>query len=776
MPILNDANKAIPNFARSISSRRLSMSYQTQLPRLPVPDLTETLERYLLCVKPLVPEIQFEKTKQIVEEFGADGGIGETLQNHLLKRAKNVVNWSYDWWLDDMYLNNRAPLPVNSNPGMLLPKQNFKTESERLRFAGKLIAGIMDYKKILDSEALPVDIAHGQLAGQPLCMKQYYRLLCSSRLPGKPSDRLVQVSSTEENHAGHFVIAHNNKFHVLNAISPKGERISEPDIVDLLEKIVDDKIDDRTNPNFSVGVLTSMGRSEWAEARDILMQNPVNRKSIESIEKSIAVVCLDKPLKVEANDVNLGHQMLHGMGNSCNRWFDKTIQFIIGSDGVTGLVYEHSVSEGIAVISLVEHLLKHIEESNPEEVNFEMSPVLLPPECLRWEVESAKVKRYMDLARTGLVKVANNLDLKILRFSDYGKEFIKRQNISPDAYIQVALQLSFYKLYGHLVSTYESASTRRFREGRVDNIRAATVQALDFAKSVTIPDENGKIALNARNMMLLRKAIKAQTDYTIAAITGLAIDCHLVGLKEASKELKLPIPELFSDPSYDICNYFTLSTSQVPTNTDSFMCYGAVVEDGYGVSYNPHPDRIVFCISSFRSCPSTSSEKFAGAITESFRIMNELCRQWNRRRSSSLASCKRFISETIVVPRKQAINREMSPRSYSVDNDDLRRRGRSLVGLKSLTIESLPEEGSENLLNRKLSDARKNKKNYYLYSKRRSGGVLAREKMHHALSRQLSDERLLHLKCNIDACKNNNNHSMSEQHIGEVRLSSKHSL
>lgn len=47
---------------------------------------------------------------------------------------------------------------------------------------------------------------------------------------------------------------------------------------------------------------------------------------------------------------------------------------------------------------------------------------------------------------------------------------------------------------GRLVSTYESASTRRFREGRVDNIRSATSEALAFVKAMT--DEKAAIAVS----------------------------------------------------------------------------------------------------------------------------------------------------------------------------------------------------------------------------------------------------------------------------------------
>lgn len=42
-------------------------------------------------------------------------------------------------------------------------------------------------------------------------------------------------------------------------------------------------------------------------------------------------------------------------------------------------------------------------------------------------------------------RVVENLDFIAYKFVHYGKEFIKKQKISPDAYIQVALQLAFYR-------------------------------------------------------------------------------------------------------------------------------------------------------------------------------------------------------------------------------------------------------------------------------------------------------------------------------------------
>lgn len=42
-------------------------------------------------------------------------------------------------------------------------------------------------------------------------------------------------------------------------------------------------------------------------------------------------------------------------------------------------------------------------------------------------------------------RLVNNLDMDVFIFDFYGTEFIKKQKTSPDAFIQLALQLAVYK-------------------------------------------------------------------------------------------------------------------------------------------------------------------------------------------------------------------------------------------------------------------------------------------------------------------------------------------
>lgn len=44
--------------------------------------------------------------------------------------------------------------------------------------------------------------------------------------------------------------------------------------------------------------------------------------------------------------------------------------------------------------------------------------------------------------------------MNVHKFSSYGKEFIKKHKMSPDAYIQVALQFAFYRSVSFSTSEY----------------------------------------------------------------------------------------------------------------------------------------------------------------------------------------------------------------------------------------------------------------------------------------------------------------------------------
>ena len=56
--------------------------------------------------------------------------------------------------------------------------------------------------------------------------------------------------------------------------------------------------------------------------------------------------------------------------------------------------------------------------------------------------------------------------------------------MSPDAYIQMALQLAYYRDAGKFSLTYEASMTRLFREGRTETVRPCTIESAAWVKAM----------------------------------------------------------------------------------------------------------------------------------------------------------------------------------------------------------------------------------------------------------------------------------------------------
>jgi len=93
-----------------------------------------------------------------------------------------------------------------------------------------------------------------------------------------------------------------------------------------------------------------------------------------------------------------------------------------------------------------------------------------------------------------------DLHLSITCHSTFGKGFIKSCRVSPDAFIQLALQLAFHRDQGRFGLTYESSMTRLFRFGRTETIRSCSSASNEFVLSMdskSMSNENRRTLLTA---------------------------------------------------------------------------------------------------------------------------------------------------------------------------------------------------------------------------------------------------------------------------------------
>ena len=81
---------------RPVSATKLAgryLAHQEGLPRLPVPALQQTCDRYLAVLEPIVEKEKLKRTRELVTDFQKAGGVGERLQKSLEKRAHGTENW-----------------------------------------------------------------------------------------------------------------------------------------------------------------------------------------------------------------------------------------------------------------------------------------------------------------------------------------------------------------------------------------------------------------------------------------------------------------------------------------------------------------------------------------------------------------------------------------------------------------------------------------------------------------------------------------------------------
>lgn len=59
--------------------------------------------------------------------------------------------------------------------------------------------------------------------------------------------------------------------------------------------------------------------------------------------------------------------------------------------------------------------------------------------------------------------------------------------LPPDAYIQMALQLAWYRTRGEFTATYETALTRLFKHGRTETIRTLSTDSRAWVLAMADP-------------------------------------------------------------------------------------------------------------------------------------------------------------------------------------------------------------------------------------------------------------------------------------------------
>jgi carnitine O-acetyltransferase len=170
-------------------------------------------------------------------------------------------------------------------------------------------------------------------------------------------------------------------------------------------------------------------------------------------------------------------------------------------------------------------------------------------------------------------------EMTVLAYKSFGKNVIKKFKCSPDGFVQMAIQLGYYKMFGVSRPTYESGQTRKFQRGRTETCRSVSTESIAFVKAM----EDTSLT-NEQKIATFRNALKSQGAFMAGAVNNRGVDRHMFGLKNSLKADEAK-PDLFVDPAFAHSCHWFISTSQLSSEHFDGYGWGQVADDGFGCAY-----------------------------------------------------------------------------------------------------------------------------------------------------------------------------------------------
>ncbi|RKP23693.1 acyltransferase ChoActase/COT/CPT [Syncephalis pseudoplumigaleata] len=633
--------------------------HQLQLPRLPLPRLETTFDEYLRMLEPLLTAEQFAAIKQHVADFLKPSGFGERLQRRLrdavVHSQQSQGSWLYQLATNYEFLQCRHALLVKTNTFTLfaddptLERVDLVTDSEhrsrqgvysaaQIKRAARLINGFLDVKDAMAAGRYP----ESQPGTGRLCLHQYRYLFGVTRTPMLKCDVLRGSGSGGDGgeHAytdpvRHITVLVDNQPYSVPVYAEDGGRVTDADLERQLWAVVED-VESRTKHEEPVCIWTGMPRDHWAARERLIDVSERNITSLHAIEDSLFVVALDRFSGRRASQQEgkgiAGLDESHRNGFSCseNRWFDKSFSLIVESDGRAGIQCEHAACDGLVPSKVAAEALKHPVQFLGTASALSSDTRLPPPEALHFELDE-RLHAMLLQARQETATISANSDSCCLQFTDYGSDFIKHTG-SPDAYIEMAFQLAFYRIHGEFASACESIGMRGFLKGRTEIGRVFSMECRAWCMAMQDPATTIR-----ERYRLLQEACRVHKDMIARALRGEGASWHLHALYLMQR--KDEAHPVFTSAMAKEGSRWRIYAGSL-NSADTFYCGGfaASAPDGYGIGYHFRRNAIHIGIECDRQGGTTSSAGYRGMLLDVLREMASMCRALDSTASKEDAS------------------------------------------------------------------------------------------------------------------------------------------
>jgi len=587
------------------------------LPQLPLPDVRSTISR---CVAHALVFCDTNEDRarltQAAERALREDSTVWRAQAELEKRHAATRNYVDAWWAQHAYLTDRDPIVPQESAGFAFgATPGGHPVNQTLRAA---LMAHASARLDADLRAERVGV-FGPSPSRPYAMRQLRCMYETCRVPRAACDEQRFSFATDREWAAEhgarprerrwFALGVRGRFYAVDLEDlATGEPLSVGALWTLVEAAELDALErdargGDANEVVGLGFLTGSPRDVWARAREELIRettapqtgaSPV-ADALDRIERAVCMITLAEN-GVPQRD---GRAMLHDTSmaqDGGSRWYDKSAQFTVYRNGSGGVSMEHSVMDAAHSFSMHDDLEMGMQAWLADALNPELggSPQLRAwREASAWggggaararvrpldfgRPSAAWLARLEDAKRAYLARRETVWSLQVARMHGVGKAALKRFEVSPDSFLQVALQTAYFRVHGRVPSTYETVGMLPFRDGRTEAGRSATMEARELCEYLR--DARPGARDPATLARLVRRACDAHADMIKRAAEGKGVDRHVFAIKCQCAELGVAPPDLFTDERFVRASKWDLSTSH------AFL--GVLHRERGGTSFRP---------------------------------------------------------------------------------------------------------------------------------------------------------------------------------------------
>ncbi|PGH10855.1 hypothetical protein AJ79_05215 [Helicocarpus griseus UAMH5409] len=449
--------------------------------RQPVPDLAVALQNHIENIAHFaLSDDEIENLRVAVQEFQAPGSIGQQIYQAIQKDARDpkVSNWISRYIAEGYYLRMRQALQYASFMVMNHPSPVPHTQAER---AALLAVTAFQFKRNIDNGTVgPLFLMEA-----PVCQAQLQWMFNTYRHPRVGMDVIRKGT-------GDYCVVF-RRGRLFQVSLQDGDT---PASFDTLRAAMTAILEHVQDEGTWAGILTSDNRDSWARVRnELLAVSPVNAHYFQTIEAAAFAINLDD--NSPATFADQAKQCK--LGDGFNRWNDKPLQFVVSSNGNSGIIVEHSYLDGTTPTALYGHLRDAIATYKPSAKEPPKAPApeeipLVLPSSLDTHIATLRERWLEDSASRDFV----SYELPTL-----SSHLFNDNKIPIKGGYDIFCQLALYLYYGQrVIPNWQPVMLAQFHDGRHDMVQMASKSVRAFCEAAA-PSGEDDIPVQRKRKLLL---------------------------------------------------------------------------------------------------------------------------------------------------------------------------------------------------------------------------------------------------------------------------------